>query len=354
ELNRFSHITLIVNGQFKTHKAILAACSKFFYKFFQECTQEPLVEIEGVSEMAFRHLTEFYTAKLLIQGEEASDVWKAAEFLQMLKATKAFGVRNKENSAPGEENITGKSEVKKGKTAETSNVITEWLLSEPVEIEVEIAEGTIQVEDEGMETLEEVASAKQSVKYIQSTDSSGESALALLAGITSKYGQGDRKGRLKKKMAVHLTPQEEHTKSHSTESFKCEICNKRRWKQRTGQRIHICRYREKQFHHFGCFKEYHQKHSGEKPFECPNCHEPFARNSTLECHLTACYTGVGSKMERRSFPFWKGPGGWSVTVFNRWQVKDHLVMHTGDKLNHCTLCDLWFMQGNELRRHLSD
>lgn len=32
---------------FKAHKAVLAACSQFFYKFFQDFTQEPLVEIEG-------------------------------------------------------------------------------------------------------------------------------------------------------------------------------------------------------------------------------------------------------------------------------------------------------------------
>ena len=108
--------------------------------------------------------------------------------------------RNKENSAPLEENTTGKSEAKKRKIAETSNVITESLPSaesEPVEIEVEIAEGTIEVEDEGIETLEEVASAKQSIKYIQSTGSSDDSALALLADITSKYRQGDRKGQIK-------------------------------------------------------------------------------------------------------------------------------------------------------------
>lgn len=89
---------------------------------------------------------------------------------------------------------------KKRKIAETSNVITESLPSaesEPVEIEVEIAEGTIEVEDEGIETLEEVASAKQSIKYIQSTGSSDDSALALLADITSKYRQGDRKGQIK-------------------------------------------------------------------------------------------------------------------------------------------------------------
>ncbi|CAI9150220.1 unnamed protein product [Rangifer tarandus platyrhynchus] len=116
EQDRFTDITLIVDGHhFKAHKAVLAACSKFFYKFFQEFTQEPLVEIEGVSKMAFRHLIEFtYTAKLMIQGEEeANDVWKSAEFLQMLEAIKALEVRNKENSAPLEENTTGKNEAKK-------------------------------------------------------------------------------------------------------------------------------------------------------------------------------------------------------------------------------------------------
>jgi hypothetical protein len=38
---------------------------------------------------------------------------------------------------------------------------------------------------------------------------------------------------------------------------------------------------------------------GEKPFECSNCHERFARNSTLKCHLTACQTGVGAKKGRK-------------------------------------------------------
>ncbi|XP_062067738.1 zinc finger protein 131 isoform X3 [Lepus europaeus] len=359
EQDRFTDITLIVDGHhFKAHKAVLAACS--------------------VSKMAFRHLIEFtYTAKLMIQGEEeANDVWKAAEFLQMLEAIKALEVRNKENSAPLEENTTGKSEAKKRKIAETSNVITESLPSaesEPVEIEVEIAEGTIEVEDEGIETLEEVASAKQSIKYIQSTASSDDSALALLADITSKYRQGDRKGQIKEDgCASDPISKQEHMKSHSTESFKCEICNKRylresAWKQhlncyhleeggvskkqRTGKKIHICQYCEKQFDHFGHFKEHLRKHTGEKPFECPNCHERFARNSTLKCHLTACQTGVGAKKGRKKLYECQVCN----SVFNSWdQFKDHLVIHTGDKPNHCTLCDLWFMQGNELRRHLSD
>ncbi|XP_078009326.1 zinc finger protein 131 isoform X2 [Phascolarctos cinereus] len=380
EQDQFTDITLIVDGHhFKAHKAVLAACSQFFYKFFQDFTQEPLVEIEGVSNMAFRHLIEFtYTAKLMIQGEEeANDVWKAAEFLQMLEAIKALEVRNKENSSPLEENATtGKNEAKKRKIAETSNVITESLPSaesEPVEIEVEIAEGTIEVED-GLETLEEVASAEQSIKYIQSSGSSDDSALALLADITSKYRQGDRKGQIQEEdgCASDPTSKQEHMKSHSTESFKCDICNKRylresAWKQhltcyhleeggaskkqRPGKKIHVCQYCDKQFDHFGHFKEHLRKHTGEKPFECPNCHERFARNSTLKCHLTACQSGVGAKKGRKKLYECQVCN----SVFNSWdQFKDHLVIHTGDKPNHCTLCDLWFMQGNELRRHLKE
>ncbi|XP_069483318.1 zinc finger protein 131 isoform X3 [Ambystoma mexicanum] len=412
--DEFTDITLIVDGHhFKAHKAVLAACSQFFYKFFQDFTQEPLVEIEGVSNMAFRHLIEFtYTAKLLIQGEEeANDVWKAAEYLQMHEAIKALDIRNNENSSPFEESPPGQNQAKKRKIAETSNVITETLPSveaEPVEIEVEIADGAIELEEDAVDPLEEDSSTEQTIQYIQSTDTSDDSALALLADITSKYRHGERKRQLQEegsneseltckqvedheivevqlshvnnlfhcekcnrsfKLFYHF---KEHMKSHSTDTFKCDICNKSyvreiAWKQhltcyhleesgankkqRPGKKIHVCQYCDKQFDHFGHFKEHLRKHTGEKPFQCPNCHERFARNSTLKCHLTACQSGIGAKKGRKKLYECQVCN----SVFNSWdQFKDHLVLHTGDKPNHCTLCDLWFMQGSELRRHLRD
>ncbi|XP_072272762.1 zinc finger protein 131 isoform X1 [Pyxicephalus adspersus] len=411
EHDQFTDITLIVDGhQFKAHKAVLAACSHFFYKFFQDYTEEPLVEIEGVSNVAFRHLIEFtYTAKLMLQGEEeASDIYKAAEYLQMHEAIKALEIRNKETVL-----IEGKphedENLKKWKFEDATGILTEAMPTaegEPVEIEVEIAEGTIELED-NMETLEAVASSDQTVKYIQATATSDDSALALLADITSKYRQGERKRPLQDDgatendagkqvegidiMELHLSHVnnmfhcqkcnrsfklfyhfKEHMKMHTADNYKCEICNKTyvrevAWKQhltcyhmeesgaakrpKPGKKIHVCQYCDKQFDHFGHFKEHLRKHTGEKPFECPNCHEHFARNSTLKCHLSACQYGVGAKKGRKKLYECQVCN----SVFNCWdQFKDHLVLHTGDKPNHCTLCDLWFMQGSELRKHLRE
>lgn len=54
-----------------------------------------LLQCTGVGNTAFRHLMEFtYTATLAVNGEEeVSDVWRAAEYLQMQEAIKALNNR---------------------------------------------------------------------------------------------------------------------------------------------------------------------------------------------------------------------------------------------------------------------
>ncbi|XP_010766973.1 zinc finger protein 131 [Notothenia coriiceps] len=408
QLDQFTDITLIVDGhQFRAHKAVLAACSQFFHKFFQDFTQEPLVEIEGVSNTAFRQLMEFtYTATLVVVGEEdAFDVWKAAEYLQMQEAIKALNNKIHENPS-----LTAKSKGKKRKIAETSNVITETLPSvegEQMEIEV-IGEGAIEVEETG---LEEVVDAARNAQ------ASDDSALALLADITSKYQQGEpalhiiRKGGIEEevvyqeetvtaskvlenvevvevqisqvdnmfrcnkcdrsfKLYYHL---KQHLKTHLGSLEKthvCDHCGKAYTRegalkqhintfhfeaeelsqnQKPQKKVHVCEYCKKHFDHFGHFKEHLRKHTGEKPYECPACHERFARNSTLKCHMAACQDGAGAKKGRKKLYECQV----CSSVFNRWdEFKDHLVSHTGDKPNHCTMCDLWFTHPKELKTHL--
>ncbi|KAF3851226.1 hypothetical protein F7725_012998 [Dissostichus mawsoni] len=119
--------------------------------------------------------------------------------------------------------------------------------------------------------------------------------------------------------------------------------------QKPQKKVHVCEYCKKHFDHFGHFKEHLRKHTGEKPYECPACHERFARNSTLKCHMAACQDGAGAKKGRKKLYECQV----CSSVFNRWdEFKDHLVSHTGDKPNHCTMCDLWFTHPKELKTHL--
>lgn len=42
-------------------------------------------------------------------------------------------------------------------------------------------------------------------------------------------------------------------------------------------------------------------------------------------------------------------------MFNSWeQFKGHLVSHTGNKPNHCTMCDMWFTHPKELNTHVKE
>lgn len=419
QLDQFTDITLIVDGhQFRAHKAVLAACSQFFHKFFQDFTQEPLVEIEGVGNTAFRHLMEFtYTATLAVNGEEeVNDVWRAAEYLQMQEAIKALNNRMNGITVLGSSSVlVERSKPKKRKIAETSNVITETLPlaeTETVEIEVEVGDEAIEVQEAG---LEEVVDAGR-VNTDPTAESSDDSALALLADITSKYQQGEQTVHVVKKgdeetvvlqeeavmatktlegmevvevqisqldnmfrcdkcdrcfkLFYHL---KQHMKTHTAgveKPFICKHCGRpyaregalkqhlntyhfdaEEQSHRQKKKVHVCAYCNKQFDHFGHFKEHLRKHTGEKPFECPDCHERFARNSTLKCHMSACQNGSGAKKGRKKLYECQV----CSEVFNSWeQFKDHLVIHTGEKPNHCTFCDQWFMAPRDLGAHLRD
>uniref|UniRef100_A0AAR2LDB2 Zinc finger protein 131 n=1 Tax=Pygocentrus nattereri TaxID=42514 RepID=A0AAR2LDB2_PYGNA len=292
QLDQFTDITLIVDGhQFRAHKAVLAACSHFFHKFFQDFTQEPLVEIEGVSNAAFRHLMEFtYTATLAVYGEEeVNDVWRAAQYLQMQEAIKALNNRRNRCSTPEG------SKAKKRKIAETSNVITETLPSaetETVEIEVEVGDDAIEVQEGG---LEEVVDAGRGNSEYESSD---DSALALLADITSKYQQGEQTVHVVKKGEEETVVLQEEAVMATKTLEGMEVVEVQISQLDNMFRCDKCDRCFKLFYHL---KQHMKTHSAglEKPFTCKHCGRPYAREGALKQHLNTYHFEAEEQSHRQ-------------------------------------------------------
>ncbi|MEQ2157403.1 hypothetical protein GOODEAATRI_001504 [Goodea atripinnis] len=283
QLDQFTDITLIVDGHhFRAHKAVLAACSQFFHKFFQDFTQEPLVEIEGVSNTAFCQLMEFtYTATLAISGEEEA----LDEVLYQ------------------EETVTA------SKVLENVEVV-----------EVQISQG---------DNIFRCSKCDRSFKLYYHLKQHLKTHLGSMEKphVCNHCGKAyTREGALKQHISTFHFDAEELSRG-----------------QKIQKKVHICEYCKKQFDHFGHFKEHLRKHT--------DCHERFARNSTLKCHMAACQNGAGAKKGRKKLYECQV----CSDVFISWdQFKEHLMCHTGDKPNHCTMCDQWFTQAKELKAHLRD
>uniref|UniRef100_A0A8D2ZMS6 Zinc finger protein 131 n=1 Tax=Scophthalmus maximus TaxID=52904 RepID=A0A8D2ZMS6_SCOMX len=323
QLDQFTDITLIVDGhQFRAHKAVLAACSQFFHKFFQDFTQEPLVEIEGVSNTAFSQLMEFtYTATLAVAGEEeAYDVFKAAEYLQMQEAIKALNNKIIENPS-----VMAKSKGKKRKIAETSNVITETLPSvegEQVEIEV-IGEGAIEVEDSGLEEVVDAAKNAQAA--------SDDSALALLADITSKYQQEEptlqviKKGGIEEEEIVY----QEETVTASKVLENVEIVEVQISQVDNLFRCNKCDRSFKLYYHL---KQHLKTHQGslEKPYVCNHCGRAYTREGALKYHITTFHFDA-EELSRNQKPQKKvHVCEYCKKHFDHFgHFKEHLRKHTG-------------------------
>lgn len=172
--------------------------------------------------------------------------------------------------------LADKTKAKKRKIAETSNVITETLPSveaesEQVEIEVEVGEEAI---------VQECLMEEEVTDGGRETD---DSALALLADITSKYQQGASNVKRAREEVGDL--QEEAVMATKTlegievvevqisdNMFRCDKC-------------------ERCFKLFYHLKQHMKTHtaSSEKPFVCKHCGKTYAREGALKQHVNTCH-----------------------------------------------------------------
>ncbi|XP_060704240.1 zinc finger and BTB domain-containing protein 11-like isoform X1 [Hemiscyllium ocellatum] len=88
-LNKFCDIALLIEGEeYRAHKSVLAANSKYFQDLFTEkgatSSQEAVVELAGFSKTSFLPLLDFcYTSCLIIEMLHLDDIISVAEHLKM-------------------------------------------------------------------------------------------------------------------------------------------------------------------------------------------------------------------------------------------------------------------------------
>uniref|UniRef100_A0A670J117 BCL6B transcription repressor n=1 Tax=Podarcis muralis TaxID=64176 RepID=A0A670J117_PODMU len=132
--------------------------------------------------------------------------------------------------------------------------------------------------------------------------------------------------------------------------YKCHFCNSAfRYKGNlashrtlhTGEKPYHCGICGAQFNRPANLKTHLRIHSGEKPYKCETCGSRFVQVAHLRAHVLI---HTGEK------PY---PCGTCGTRFRHLQtLKSHLRIHTGEKPYHCEKCDVRFRHKSQLRLHL--
>ncbi|XP_072284878.1 zinc finger and BTB domain-containing protein 7B [Pyxicephalus adspersus] len=112
-------------------------------------------------------------------------------------------------------------------------------------------------------------------------------------------------------------------------------------RKRRSQMPQECPVCHKIIHGAGKLPRHMRTHTGEKPFVCQVCGVRFTRNDKLKIHMRK-HTGERPYCCEHC----------SARFLHSYDLKNHMHLHTGDRPYECTLCHKAFAKEDHLQRHM--
>ncbi|NWS85912.1 ZBT7B protein, partial [Toxostoma redivivum] len=280
QLGLLCDVTIKTQGlEYRTHRAVLAASSRYFKKLFAgPGPGQEVCELDFVGPEALGALLEFaYTATLTISSANMGEVLRAARLLEIPCV------------------IAACVEILQGSGLEAPG---------PDDGDCERARRYL----EAFSTLPEALSPEEAASDDDAIDPD------LMAYLSSLHHESlapglDSPDKLVRKRRSQM-PQEcpvchkvihgagklpRHMRTHTGEKpFACQVCGVRftrndklkiHMRKHTGERPYSCQHCSARFLHSYDLKNHMHLHTGARPYECYLCHKAFAKDDHLQRHL---------------------------------------------------------------------
>ena len=139
--------------------------------------------------------------------------------------------------------------------------------------------------------------------------------------------------------------------SHRGKIFLCPVCEmsfvaahtyKLHYRVHSGARPHACSMCSRTFRIYKGLKDHMSVHAEEKTFGCPDCHKMFGSDRLLKQHR--------KRHQEQPRPHRCEHCGKSF--HRRPALRNHLLIHTGEKPHQCSVCSVAFNQKGSLITHM--